>query len=157
MSWKMFHGHAINRIQELCFQILGGETIPPIKCKNFINTYYSFKFFNGLRYTFCGALYVRECRNHFLQCYKWGSHFGILGLIKRFVRQEQRNFFDQHTCKNLDYDYIYNWFLKQSHSFPIGYVNILKAPNNNIFLNWIAITGAPCKFHEDWRLGVVSL
>ena len=37
-------------------------------------------------------------------------------------------------------EYVYNQFLNQSHRFPIRDVSILKAPNNNNFLNSIAIT-----------------
>ena len=37
-------------------------------------------------------------------------------------------------------EYVYNQFLNQSHRFPIRDVNILKAPNDNNFLNRIAIT-----------------
>ena len=37
-------------------------------------------------------------------------------------------------------EYVYNQFLNQSHRFPIRDVNILKAPNDNNFLNRISIT-----------------
>ena len=37
-------------------------------------------------------------------------------------------------------EYVYNQFLNQSHRFPIRDVSILKAPNDNNFLNRIAIT-----------------
>ena len=92
-----------------------------MKCENcttntsFINNYFSFKFSNDLSYLLWRITCAQVKKPIFLQCYKWGRHFGRLSSMKHFVWREQRNYCDQHTFKN--------WTFGQSANFRLNQLN----------------------------------